>query len=56
MAHFFKGSHQGLLLTAARVDPNNGMYPVVYVVVEAENRDTWEWFIEGLIDDFSIYK
>lgn len=36
---FFKGRYRGVLLITIGMDPNNGTYPVVYALVEAENRD-----------------
>lgn len=53
---FLKGPHPGILLSAVGVDANNGIYPIVYAVVERESKATWKWFIEGLIDDLNIYK
>ena len=38
---FIKGFHKGQLLTAIGVDPNNQMYHIAYVVVEAKTRATW---------------
>lgn len=32
-----KGPHPGILLTAVGIDANNGVYPVVYAVVEHES-------------------
>ena len=51
---FIKGQHRGQLLTAVGVDPNNQMYPIAYVVVETENRETWQWFLELLKVDLNI--
>ena len=36
---FIKGHHQGQLLIAIGVDPNNQMYPIAYAIVESETRD-----------------
>jgi hypothetical protein len=38
---FMKGPYPGQLLTAVGLDPNNGIYPLAYVVVEAENKESW---------------
>jgi hypothetical protein len=45
-----------MLLTTVGVDANNGIFPVVYVVIEVENKSTWKWFIKGVIEDLGIYK
>nr|GEW55074.1 transposase, mutator type [Tanacetum cinerariifolium] len=33
------------ILTAVGVDANNGIYPVVYAIVEAESKASWCWFL-----------
>ncbi|XP_047183059.1 uncharacterized protein LOC124849198 [Vigna umbellata] len=48
---FLKGKYGGELLTAVRRDVNNQMVPLAYAVVEVENKETWTWFLEWLIDD-----
>ncbi|WVZ03648.1 hypothetical protein V8G54_024454 [Vigna mungo] len=40
---FLKGKYGGELLTA--------MLPIAYCVVEVENKDSWRWFLELLVDD-----
>lgn len=42
------------LLTAVRVDANNGIYPVAYVVVDAQNKASWCWFLKLLGEDLGI--
>ncbi|KAL3849567.1 hypothetical protein ACJIZ3_011449 [Penstemon smallii] len=49
-----KTERGGVLLTAVGIDGNNNMYPISYAVVLKENRKTWDWFIELLIDDLNI--
>ena len=51
---FIKGFHTGQLLTAIRVDPNNQMYPVAYVLLEFGCKDTWCRFIELLRSDLDL--
>ncbi|KAK2654694.1 hypothetical protein Ddye_014550 [Dipteronia dyeriana] len=46
--------HNGQLLTAVGVDPNNQMYTVAYALVESECRDTWVWFLQLLAVDLEI--
>ena len=53
-----QGSVKGLLLLvlntpkrrrfhAVGIDGNDGMYPIAYAVAEAENKETWTWFLEN---------
>ena len=49
-----KGPLGGILLTAVGIDPNDGMYPIAWAQVEAENNDSWEWFIRLLMDDLNM--
>ncbi|WVZ23366.1 hypothetical protein V8G54_001910 [Vigna mungo] len=48
---FLKGKHDGELLTAVARDANDQMLPLAYAIVEVENKDTWTWFLELLIED-----
>ncbi|WVZ09778.1 hypothetical protein V8G54_014308 [Vigna mungo] len=48
---FLKGRHHGELLTAVARDANDQMLPLAYAIVEVENKDTWTWFLELLIED-----
>ena len=52
---FMKGPFPGQILTAVGVDSNNGIYPVAYAIVEAENRHSWTWFLQCLQDDLDLY-
>ncbi|CAL8114501.1 unnamed protein product [Prunus armeniaca] len=49
-----KGHHPGQLLSVVGVDPNNGMYSIVYAVAKVENYETWSWFCQLLADDIGI--
>ena len=53
---FMKGPFPGQLLTAVSVslDPNNGIYPVAYGIVETENIESWTWFLEQLGEDLDL--
>ncbi|XP_052735579.1 uncharacterized protein LOC108341574 [Vigna angularis] len=48
---FLKGYYKGELLTAVGRDPNDQMLPLAYAVVEVENKDSWTWFLQLLIQD-----
>ncbi|XP_022631890.1 uncharacterized protein LOC111240670 [Vigna radiata var. radiata] len=48
---FLKGRYRGGLLTAVARDANDQMMPLAYAIVEVENKDTWSWFMELLIED-----
>ncbi|XP_022635890.1 uncharacterized protein LOC111240489 [Vigna radiata var. radiata] len=48
---FLKGQHHGELLTVVARDANDQMLPLAYAIVEVENKDTWKWFLELLIED-----
>ena len=48
---FLKGRYGGELLTAIGRDANDQMMPIAWAVVEVENKDTWTWFLELLVDD-----
>jgi len=46
-----KGKYSGELLTIVRRDGNDQIFPIAYAIVEVENKDSWRWFLELLIDD-----
>ncbi|XP_014490789.1 uncharacterized protein LOC106753486 [Vigna radiata var. radiata] len=48
---FLKGKYGGELLTVVGRDGNEQMLPIAYCVVEVENKDSWRWFLELLVDD-----
>lgn len=47
---FMKGPFLGQLLTNVGIDPNNGIYPLAYGIVETENVQSWKWFLTCLGD------
>ncbi|XP_058759791.1 uncharacterized protein LOC131633092 [Vicia villosa] len=51
---FLKGLCGGKILAAIGRDPNDQMLPVAFAVVEGENRDSWTWFLQLLIDDLGV--
>ncbi|XP_017406210.1 uncharacterized protein LOC108319559 [Vigna angularis] len=48
---FLKGKYGGELLTTVGRDGNEQVLPIAYCVVEVENKDSWRWFLELLVDD-----
>lgn len=50
-ACFLKGDYGGQLMSVIERDGNNQIFPIAYVVVEAETKDSWEWFLNLLLDD-----
>ncbi|KAL4590635.1 hypothetical protein LXL04_003572 [Taraxacum kok-saghyz] len=51
---FMKGSYLGQILMAVGIDSNNGMYPLVYVVVEVETIHSWTSFLDLLGEDLNL--
>lgn len=49
-----KGPYGMQLLSAVGADSNDGMYPIAWAVVEAENTDSWNWFLKLVADDVGI--
>ncbi|XP_015622730.1 uncharacterized protein [Oryza sativa Japonica Group] len=51
---FFKGATNGELLCAIRRDANNQMYHVAWAVVNKENNEEWDWFMDLLSRDLQV--
>jgi hypothetical protein len=51
---FMKGPYPGQVLTAVGIDNNNGIYPLSYAIVEAENINSWTWFLKCVGDDLDL--
>ncbi|KAJ9561242.1 hypothetical protein OSB04_006402 [Centaurea solstitialis] len=49
-----KKAHPEQILIAVGVDPNHGIYPLAYAIVEAETTNSWTWFLECLGDDLEL--
>lgn len=49
-----KGPFGGQLLTAVGCDANDGMYSIAWAVFEAENTETWNWFLNLVSIDVNI--
>ncbi|CAN7007975.1 unnamed protein product [Brassica oleracea var. botrytis] len=45
---FLKGKFNGTLLAACAQDGDYHLYPLAFVVVDAENGASWKWFFRGL--------
>ncbi|XP_052621717.1 uncharacterized protein LOC111896686 [Lactuca sativa] len=52
---FLKGPYHGMILTAVGLDGNKCTYPLAYEVVEAENFNSWTWFLTNLGDNLGLY-
>nr|KAJ0186936.1 hypothetical protein LSAT_V11C900479560 [Lactuca sativa] len=51
---FLKGEVKDELLTTIARDANNQVYPIAWVVVDAENKPNWTWFLELTHDDLIL--
>ncbi|KAL4304651.1 hypothetical protein GQ457_10G028180 [Hibiscus cannabinus] len=51
---FLKGSFKGEILSAVGRDCNNQIFPIAWVVVEVENRETWALFLNNLQCDIGF--
>lgn len=49
-----KGPYERKLLAAIEIYANDDMYLIAWDVVEAENSDSWNWFLKNLRDDLNI--
>ncbi|KAK8676311.1 hypothetical protein V6N13_034362 [Hibiscus sabdariffa] len=52
--YFLEGKFKGEILTAVGRDGNDQIYTVAWVVVEVENRETWNWFLRNIILDLHL--
>ncbi|XP_019152456.1 PREDICTED: uncharacterized protein LOC109149253 [Ipomoea nil] len=49
-----RSKYGGYLLTATAMDPNDGIFPLAYAIVEGENKQSWTWFLALLKFDLGI--
>ncbi|GKA82554.1 ribonuclease H-like domain-containing protein [Tanacetum coccineum] len=52
---FMKGPFPGQVLVVVGLDSNNGIYPLAYVLVEAETKSSWCWLLQCLGDDIDLH-
>ncbi|WVZ51010.1 hypothetical protein U9M48_002202 [Paspalum notatum var. saurae] len=45
---FLIGKYKGVLMMAQAVDPEDQLVPMAFAIVEAENNDSWQWFMHLL--------
>ena len=53
---FLKWPFKGQLLAAVGKDVNNNMYPIAFVVVEDETKDSWTWFLKTLVSNLGVHE
>nr|GEU33998.1 hypothetical protein [Tanacetum cinerariifolium] len=53
---FMSGPFPMQILTAVGVDPNYGIYPLAYAIVESKNKQAWLWFLDCLGDDMELFR
>ncbi|XP_070665134.1 uncharacterized protein [Malus domestica] len=51
---YLKSVHEGQLLCAVGIYPNDETWDIAYAVVEMENKSSWIWFLELLVDDVGV--
>ncbi|GJS54382.1 mutator type transposase [Tanacetum coccineum] len=53
---FMSGPFPMQILTAVGVDPNYGIYPLAYAIVESKNKQAWLWFLDCIGDDLELFR
>ena len=53
---FLKGVFGGQMFNAIGRDENDNIYPLAQAIVENENKDSWNWFIQLLLSDLEKSK
>nr|GEZ13195.1 putative transposase, mutator type, MULE transposase domain protein [Tanacetum cinerariifolium] len=51
---FMKGPFPGQLLTTVGVNPDNGIYPLAYGIMETKYKESWTWFLQHLKEDLDL--
>ena len=46
-----KGTTGGQLMVAVGKDGNDNIFPIAFAIVEIENKSSWTWFLQCLLDD-----
>lgn len=49
--YFLKGTCRGELLSIVGRDTNNYIYPLVWGIVNVENKRKWKWLLDHLMED-----
>ena len=50
-----KGTTEGQLLVAIGKDRNDNIFPIAYAIVEINNKSSWTWFLQCLLDGCILY-
>ena len=45
---FLNGKYRGVLMMANAFDPENQIVPIAFALVESENNESWNWFMDLL--------
>ncbi|KAF3622266.1 hypothetical protein FXO38_31380 [Capsicum annuum] len=51
---FLTGVTKGQLLVVVAKDDNNQILPIVWAVVQYDNKNNWTWFVKLLIEDLGL--
>ncbi|XP_050224634.1 uncharacterized protein LOC126674254 [Mercurialis annua] len=51
---FLTSAYGGTLLTASSQDGNGKIFPLAFCIVDSENNESWEWFMERIRDAFQM--
>lgn len=51
---FLRDSHYRVLLAIVASYANDGRYPIGYIVVEGENKESYSWFISLMESDLQL--